>query len=557
MSESNPINKQIQVPLKKRKLPENNTKPTETEDDSKRPAKNLFKLNLPTPNKSNIGKFQRDIQDQGTQQLADKTQEESLSALNRYENAYYAKMCDGGQIKCTVSQSQATITQQSQIDTGFYQELLYQNTLEELSLAESKLQRYNHLVSLSEQDILNVQKHSQNSRNIKIFDNILKEIERAETWQYYNVESESYQMSGGSTRLMITKSSQHASTMIDPLIIKCKDTITPEVLKFCNLDLSSIMPNGFVRDDKYTNCIVTPLKVLLDKNDRPRLIDCANLHIPRKLLNSSKGWKYYYEVYKVFNNSVKDSSTKRIIETFFKHIFQDFDEHIEWMMNNPDIQILLIVNRELLLTNGVLYNESMIGATMFSVHGTVVTSINAIGIHESYCYNSFGPFLIHLSQVMGAYEIDVRSDGGITRHFKTYTACRGYLKGFYQSLGFSQVENIDDFKQGAQVEPFGKHFELDMWIDYDGEDKQVIMETSTLCYKMRNFVDPEQYVMKDCLYDYNLFNHKDTLFIPSKSWRASVQKIIREFQDSLEKQAKNTCDLVMDKDIFLHHLKHI
>ena len=105
-------------------------------------------------------------------------------------------------------------------------------------------------------------------------------------------------------------------------------------------------------------------------------------------------------------------------------------------MKNPEIQILLIVNRESLLTNGLLSNDSIVGAIMFSVHGTVGTSINAIGTYESYCYNSFGPFLIHLSQIMGAYEIDVRSDGDITRHFKTYIACRGYLKDFYTTLGF-------------------------------------------------------------------------------------------------------------------------
>ena len=73
------------------------------------------------------------------------------------------------------------------------------------------------------------------------------------------------------------------------------------------------------------------------------------------------------------------------------------------MMKNPEIQILLIVNRESLLTNGLLSNDSIVGAIMSSVHGIVGTSINAIGIHESYCCNSFGPFLIHLSQIMGAY----------------------------------------------------------------------------------------------------------------------------------------------------------
>ena len=76
---------------------------------------------------------------------------------------------------------------------------------------------------------------------------------------------------------MITKSSQKTSAMIDPLMTQCKDKITPKMLKFCNVDLSSVMPAGFTRDDKYPNCITTPMKNLLDNNDRPRLIECGNV----------------------------------------------------------------------------------------------------------------------------------------------------------------------------------------------------------------------------------------------------------------------------------------
>ena len=85
-----------------------------------------------------------------------------------------------------------------------------------------------------------------------------------------------------------------------------------------------------------------------------------------------------------------------------------------------------------------------------------------------------------------------------------------------------------------------------MWIDYTGDDKQIILETSTLCYKMRNFIDPENYLVEDCLYDNTLFAHKDGLFIPSESWRASVKKTIKEFQDALEKQPIDKFDFPID-----------
>ena len=531
---------ETQVPLKKRKMSEHKT------TEEKRPSKNLIELNFPEPLQANIGKCHRSLDNSPKNIEDNQEQDDSLEVLERYEKAHHLKVLDGGKIKFAESQSKTSDTQQSQMDPVFYQELLYKNTLEDVALAESRVQQFNHLVSLSEEEVQQVKDHRNNARKIKIFDDIVEELEKADTCQYYHAESESYTVANGVTREMITKSSQKTSAMIDPLMRQCKENLTPKMLKFCNVDLSSTMPAGFTRDDKYPNCITTPMKNLLDKNDRPRLIECGNLHIARKLLNSCKGRKRLYEVYKVFGNSDKDSITKKIIESFFKYIFQDFDEHIDWMMENPEIEILLIVNRESLLTNGILSNKSIVGSIMFSVHGTVGTSINALGIDPEYRYNSFGPFLIHLSQVMGAYEIDVRSDGDITRHFKTYIACRGYLKDFYETLGFSQVESIDHFKKGGKFESFGTHFELDMWIDYTGDDKQIIMETSNLCYKMRNFVDPENYLIEDCLYDNTLFAHKDGLFIPSDSWRASVKKTIKEFQDALEKQPMDKFDFPID-----------
>ena len=59
-------------------------------------------------------------------------------------------------------------------------------------------------------------------------------------------------------------------------------------------------------------------------------------------------------------------------------------------------------------------------------------------------------------------------------------------KCFYHSIGFKENENIEQFKKGQKLESIGQHIELDMWIDYKGNDKQIIMEIASLCYKMRN-----------------------------------------------------------------------
>ena len=83
-------------------------------------------------------------------------------------------------------------------------------------------------------------------------------------------------------------------------------------------------------------------------------------------------------------------------QAFFQiNISTFFHEHIDWMMDNKDIQILLIINREDLITDEKLSSTSIVGGTLFSIHGIKEISVNAIRICASYKYSSFGPLLIH------------------------------------------------------------------------------------------------------------------------------------------------------------------
>ena len=120
---------ETQVPLKKRKMSEHKT------TEEKRPPKNLIELNLPEPLHANIGKCHRNL-DNNPQDTEDKNQEqdESLEVLERYEKAHHFKVLDGGKIKFAESRYKTNETQQSQIDPGFYQELLHKNTLEEVKI---------------------------------------------------------------------------------------------------------------------------------------------------------------------------------------------------------------------------------------------------------------------------------------------------------------------------------------------------------------------------------------------------------------------------------------
>ena len=101
-------------------------------------------------------------------------EDETLNVLDRYEKSHHLKVHKDGEIKYTESPSKNSVTQQSQIDPVFYQQLLHKNTLEEVALTESKLQQFNHLVSLSQGDIQQVKKNAKNSKSIKVFDHIVE-----------------------------------------------------------------------------------------------------------------------------------------------------------------------------------------------------------------------------------------------------------------------------------------------------------------------------------------------------------------------------------------------
>lgn len=495
---------------------------------------------LPSADPSNIGKCRRNVE------ILDQQQDnENTLTLDRYEKYHFKKELNEGKIAFTQCDSDISQTQGSQIDPKVYKDILLNNTMQEFALVQSKLKYLDHNECLSKEDIYQVLQDRKKARKLKIFDNVVKNIEAAPSCRYYHIEHESLNEDKGDAKHLIEKSSQNARPLIDEVMEECKERITSNMIKFASVELNRVLPKVFTRDDKYSNCITAALKHLLHKNDRTRLLECANITIPSKLLGASKGRKSQYEVYRVFNNDETDSPTKSIIESFFKSIFKNFDEHIEWMMKTKDMKILLIVNREIFLTDGILSNKSIVGGVIFATHNTTATTINAIGIHASYRYNSFGPFLIHLSQIFGAYDIDVKSNGVATRNFHTYLACRMYLTEFYMSIGFKEVQSFDDFKENSRLESIGKHLELPMWIDYTGDDRQIIMEITTLCYKMRNYISPTNFLVENCLYNSDLFAPKQARFFAPESWKNCVLKTIQEFKKNIEKNSPK----VLAKDL--------
>ena len=493
-------------------------------------GKKLYTISLPVVDKTQVGNFSRSNSDPKTGRS---TQLDPEREYTQTEDSM---------------EDQLNPKEGSQIDPLVFQEMLLKNAQDEINKSQTKLRAFDYRKCWKDDDIEILLNNPTEMKNLPILDLVEYDMINAVSCQYFTIESESYKNNEGNSRHIIEKSSQKSRTIIDELMHECKECLNFTTVKFASLELTTVLPKNFYIDEKYPNCIATGIKYLLHKYDRQRLIDCGNMHVHPKYFQTCKSRKKYYEIYKVCNNHLLSSPTKGIIESFFKHIFENFDEHIDWMMENEEIKIILLINREQFLEDNALSLSSIVGGVLYSVHGTVGTCINAIGIHADYRYNSFGPLLVYLSQIFGAYHIDIICNGKLKTNFKSYLSCRNYLKDFYVSLGFQEVDDIEPFKKGGELEAFGKHMELSMWIDYEGNDKQTIMYIGELCYKMRNFITPDKFIFEDVLYDSEMWTHKHASIKVPEAWTSTVKSTISKFIESINEQPLTLVKEAMDEN---------
>ena len=259
----------------------------------------LKQQDLPTANSSNVGKCSRN--EGNSQQDQSEIDQVTISTLERYEKSHFTKTIneDGEEIVFTESLS-ISQTQDSEIDPRVYRDILINNVSKDLTLAKSKLLNFEHSKCLTPEDIELLEAHQKNARKIKVFRHLLNQIEVTDACKYYHIEKESYNEAEGNPTSIIEKSSQIALPIIDELMTECKEQITQNMVKFASLHLNSTLPKIYTRDDQYNNCITCPLKNLLHKKDRTKLIECADIHLPSNLINLAKGRRRLYEVYKLF-----------------------------------------------------------------------------------------------------------------------------------------------------------------------------------------------------------------------------------------------------------------
>lgn len=431
-------------------------------------------------------------------------------------------------LKNTGSQSKDPIQDSSQIDPDVLKEMLV-NDIVAAKTNYQKLQGQLKDTMLKSTEISQITGNRSMAQSTSLYQKMLSEVNVFNAIKYVDIEIKALTSHNntGDMKETISKSSQNPISIIDGLMNDNKNKVSTDMTNFAQLTKDTTLPKGFLKDTKYKNCIVTSLTRLLNPNDRKILKDIAEIKLSKKLRAIDKHRSRVYEVYRVFNNHRKNASTKSVITEFFKNIFKNYDSHIDWMMNSSEIDILLIVNREIYLEENVLSLNSIIGGVAFSVHSQIAITINCLGIHFDYRYNSFGPILVHLCQVIGACKIESVSKGVLKNNYQMYLACQRSVEQFYKDLGFSEVIDYTNFQKGGNLADLGKHMEIEAWINV--EIPQRIMEISQLCFRMINRVRVPNFIIEDCLYDNSLLNNNDDAAVEMpKTWKQCVLKTLED-----------------------------
>lgn len=414
----------------------------------------------------------------------------------------------------------------SQIDPEIIKDMLVNNVLSSIIKLKQSQEEMNDAF-LKTKEVVQITGDRSLSKTMDIYNYMSNEIKIYNSIKYLEIEQKALTChnNGGDIKEAISRSSQTPLTIIDGLMEDNRNKISSNTIKFANLNLENTLPKGFFVDTKYKSCVVTSLQKIVTPNDRKLLIDAANTNLSKKDSQYTPGRRKAYEVFRVFNNHRKNSTTKTVIRDFFRSIFKNFDEHIDWMMDNKNINIVLIVNREIFLQDKGLSINSIIGGALFAVHEQIGITINCVGIHFDYRYNSFGPILIHLCQVIGACQIELNSNGIVKNNYNVFLACQRNVHTFYKLIGFSEVKDYDIFKKGKEYEVLGKHMEIDAW--KNAETPQMIMHNPRLCFRMINRVRIPNFNIENCLYDKTLIEEKQKSVEIPKIWDECVKETLQ------------------------------
>ena len=318
------------------------------------------------------------------------------------------------------------------------------------------------------------------------------------------------------------------------------------------------LPKDIEIDQKYPNCITTPLWKLVYAFDRQLLRDASNLKYDKN--------KSVYEVFNVLNiHEESNKKLQKIIYNFINPKMFDIGNHLMNILNSKTTRIIMIVDRKQMVTNkGVLTNKSIVGLILFGGHDKYGYVIDYLAINYNKRYNSFGPLLINLSQLTSSKIMQRITDSHKSLRKKiiydAYLGCREEVVGFYSSLGFSVLKDLSVLDKNRYLSYVGDRIDYCNWKNSSKlEDRYIVCQIDDICYRYINRVSLSKFIAEDLLYDKDIQKEYSNVLPPDNIKRAFINVIERYSNSTLytpirQTHLENVKDVITTNDSIFNEI---
>ena len=332
----------------------------------------------------------------------------------------------------------------------------------------------------------------------------------------------------------IQKSSQTSQVILTDNMIDKLKSINPNAEGFFRVALNDTEGSDKTsyRDPSYNNCLMIPLKKVLFKFDRKRIILQANSKYD--IQSTDKKTKKLpalilvtvLEIHKKENEHIRDEIYK-----FVTGIFSNKEDKVlTSVLVQEDTRVLILISDKVANEKGKkICQECMIAVIIFGGHQKEGFVIDYLAIESSCRNHSFGPLLINLSQMFSCQIIKKKNFGKQFKRVHTaYLACiKDEIGSFYESIGFHHVKDTAPFLEQNELSLIGKRLKIDTW--ESTEDKKYHLSCysiDALCYRWVNRITPGSNLIEDAAYNTRNLVIDDTVKIP--------QDLINIFKSDIE-----------------------
>ena len=209
----------------------------------------------------------------------------------------------------------------------------------------------------------------------------------------------------------------------------------------------------------------------------------------------------------------------------------------------------------------ILTNKSIVGVILFGGHDKYGHVIDYLAINYEKRFNSFGPLLINLSQLISSKIMQRKTNAHKSLRkktiYKAFLGCREEVVDFYRVLGFSIINNLSILDKNRHLSYVGDRIDYCNWKNSNKlEEKYIVCQIDNICYRYINRVSLSNFVVENVLYNEEV-QKKYLHILPPDNIKTAFLNVIERYSNSMlytpirQAHLENVKDvLVTDNGIF-------